>query len=197
MQTQQTPWTSDPKHRLLCLVADMGFCCLVFVTSTNIFFNLDFFEGVEEPIPWEYWGPSNTRLFEYPPERPWRIGVSGNRVLHSFFEVGKTAEIKLRMLDFSQLAVERRQGLGRVVKQPSTIVISESGVIQNLTTSLPYVEVTTERTFGYGELQTIWIDRDRIILFKKQFSRVCCPNFFEQVRCIHFVQFQRLEVMEV
>jgi hypothetical protein len=101
------------------------------------------------------------------------------------------------MLDFSQLAVERRQGLGRVVKQPSTVEILESGVIQNLTTSLPYVEVTTQRTFGYGELQTIWIDHDRIILLKKNLARVCCSNFFEQVRCIHFVQFQQLEIIEI
>ncbi|KAG0700144.1 hypothetical protein DFH29DRAFT_1001408 [Suillus ampliporus] len=69
-------------------------------------------------------------------------------------------------MDFSPLAVERRQGLGRVAKEPSTIKITEfwlskKGVAESLTTSLPYVEVVSDRTIGNNR---IWVDKDRIYL---------------------------------
>lgn len=69
------------------------------------------------------------------------------------------------MMDFSPLAVERRQGLGLVVvKKPSTIEINEFG--KTLTTSLPYVEVLSDRVFDAIELIGMWVDTDRIYLAK-------------------------------
>lgn len=70
---------------------------------------------------------------------------------------------RLHMMDFSPLAVARRQGLGRVVKDPSTIQFTAS---DNLVTSLPYVEVVSERTYSYDDavLLEIWVDNDRIVL---------------------------------
>jgi hypothetical protein len=73
------------------------------------------------------------------------------------------------MMDFSPLAVERRQSLGRVVKEPSTVEMTESG--DKLTTSLPYVEVVSDRSFRIGELRGMWIDRDKIILRTVNLSR--------------------------
>lgn len=75
------------------------------------------------------------------------------------------------MMDFSLLAVERRQGLGRVVKEPSTIEITESRsgetLAESLTTSLPYVEVVLDpdRTFGFRGFEKIWIDKDRVCFY--------------------------------
>lgn len=70
----------------------------------------------------------------------------------------------LHMMDFSPLAVERRQGLGIVVREPSTIEIPE--LEETLTTSLPYVEVVSDRIFGVDQVMDIWVDKDRIYLPK-------------------------------
>ncbi|KAG1860346.1 hypothetical protein F4604DRAFT_1790737 [Suillus subluteus] len=157
MQARQTMHTPNPTNQLLCLIASD----LVFVISTRIFFDLDGI-AVATPIPWNHWGPSNTRVLEHPNPSRYKIHVRRNRVLQSF-DAG-SRQCALRMIDFSPLAVTNRRGLGRVVKEPSTIDIAESfgnsGV--SLTTSLPYVEVVSDRRFD--ELQNIWLERDRIYL---------------------------------
>ncbi|KAG0695303.1 hypothetical protein DFH29DRAFT_274252 [Suillus ampliporus] len=149
MQAQRTMCTSDPKNRILSLVTQIQSAppnSFTFVISTRIFFDLQV--GVSDGMatvpsrPWECWGPLNARIF--PHHWRCRIGVSGNRVLQAFPAMGATADDEdsthymLHMMDFSPLAVERRQGLGIVVTEPSTIEITESG--EKLTTSLPYVE---------------------------------------------------------
>lgn len=68
------------------------------------------------------------------------------------------------MMDFSPLAVERRQGLGRVVREPSATEIHKQG--KTLITSLPYVEVVSDIVFDSVELIGMWVDRDRIYLAK-------------------------------
>jgi len=176
---QPEVWTSDPENRLLSLI--MTPQNLVFIISTRIFFDLGLFRkrlaGVS--IDWWEWGPSNTRVFQH----DWRhrIGVSGNRVLRSFPVLDgaipedvmaedsiRNSKYRLHMMDFSPSAVERRQGLGRVVTEPSSIKIIEedSDDISTLTTFLPYVEVVSDRTFGRPELVEIWVDKDRIYLPK-------------------------------
>ncbi|KAG1744840.1 hypothetical protein EDB19DRAFT_2023803 [Suillus lakei] len=175
MQAQRTMWTSDPKNRLLCFVTHIQSAApnpFTFIISTRIFFDLrvGVFEGMAT-IPWECWGPLNTRIFPHDPQC--RVGLSGNRVLHTFPATGATAgdedplgdtNHKLHMMDFSPLAFERRKGLGKVVTEPSTIDVFESA--ENLTTSLPYVVVVFDRTFGVEELTDIWVDQDRIYLPK-------------------------------
>ncbi|KAG1778874.1 hypothetical protein EV702DRAFT_1092775 [Suillus placidus] len=174
-QVHRTMWTSDPKNRLVSLVA-----CIrseapnsfTFVISTRIFFNLQVgvFGGMAT-IPWECWGPLNSRIF--PHDSQCRVGISGNRVLHTFPATGATAgdedpshdtNYKLYMIDFSPLAVQRRQGLGTVVTEPSTIELTES--VGKLTTFLPYVAVVFDRTFGADQLMDILVDEDRIYLCK-------------------------------
>jgi hypothetical protein len=172
MQAQRTMWTSDPKNRILSLITRTRDATdsFTFIISTRIFFDSQagVFDGMAE-IPWECWGPLNARVFVH----SWRcrVGVSGNRVLQAFPVTDTAAEdylddidYKLHMMDFSPLAVERRQGLGKVVTEPSTIEITESE--ETLTTSLPYVEVVSDRIFGASQVTDIWVDKDRIYLPK-------------------------------
>jgi hypothetical protein len=58
-------------------------------------------------------------------------------------------------MDFSPLAVQRQQGLGKVVSEPSTIDITESA--EKLTTFLSYVVVVFvfDRTFDADQLMDI------------------------------------------
>lgn len=163
---QRTMWTSDPEHQILSVVTFSP--SLIFIISTRIFFDLNLFEGMLEAIPWNKWGPLNARVFQTPSRR--NISVGGNRVLLAFAPDDTTGiwyiprKYKLCVMDFSPLAVERRQGQGRVVKEPSTIEITESRTRESLTTSLPYVEVVLDqdRLFGHRGFEGIWIDRDRI-----------------------------------
>ncbi|KAG2356894.1 hypothetical protein BDR07DRAFT_416010 [Suillus spraguei] len=116
---QQTMYTPDANHRLICLIA--SFPTRVFIISTRVFFNIDG-TAAATPIPWNHWGPSNARIFEH--HYSCKVHVSGNRVLQAF-PVDASAlnlnEHVLHMMDFSPLAAMNRRGLGRVVKETSTI----------------------------------------------------------------------------
>jgi hypothetical protein len=166
-QALQVTWISDPEHRLLALETRSS--DLYFVISTRIFFEPDFVdsEGPAATIPWRSWGPSNTRVF--PHEFSCRLGVSGSRAVHAFAaddtEVNDrgdsiATEYRLHLMDFSPSAVKRhhQQGLGRIVNEPSTV--------ENITTSMPYVEVVSDRTFSNGEFIETWLDRDKLYLLK-------------------------------
>ncbi|KAG2133263.1 uncharacterized protein EDB93DRAFT_888444 [Suillus bovinus] len=168
-QPQTVTHTSDPTHQLLCLNASYNTATVVFIISTTIFFELDEVAATM-PKPWRCWGPLNTRIFWY--RYQCQVHVSGNRVLQAIM-VDKPntnpVEYKVRLMDFSPMAVTNRQGLGCVVKEPSTIEMSpfmESTTEDNfrITTSLPYVEVVSDRKIGVHELQGIWLDKDRIYL---------------------------------
>ncbi|KAG1751113.1 hypothetical protein EDB19DRAFT_1274362 [Suillus lakei] len=180
MQAQQMMWISDPKQQLLILSLDSSRATFVFIISTRIFFDPGFSEGLATEIPWTDWGPSNSRAFRKPFQ--YRLGVSGNRVL-TMEEDGSphAPEFRFHVMDFSPLAVERRQGLGRAVKEPSTIEITDSLESPNsmekmtLTTNLPYVEVVLDRTFS-DPFDRMWIDMDKIYLYA-----VCAPHCFHHV----------------
>ncbi|KAG2125477.1 hypothetical protein DEU56DRAFT_568083 [Suillus clintonianus] len=192
MEGQQTMYTSDPTHRILCLVACYPHT-QVFIVTTSIFFDLDK-TAAETPIPWNRWGPSNTRVFE--PRHQCKVQVSGTRVLMTFPFGMRHAEYVLHVMDFSPLAVTNRRGLGRVVNEPSTIVTSDitgrSG--DNLTTSLPYVDVILNGRFGSvdSQLHKVWIDKDRIYLFKIDVGHVMAGSTLGLV-----VQSTRLDVIDV
>lgn len=168
LHAQRTMWTSDPKNRLLGFTAQIqndASNSFTFVISTRIFFDLQV--GRMATIPWECWGPLNSRIFPHDPQCD--FDVCGNRVLHTFPATsGKDSSqdmgYKLHLMDFSPLAVERRQGLGKVVSEPSTIDITESA--EKLTTFLPYVVVEFDRTFDADQLIDIWFEGDRIYLPK-------------------------------
>lgn len=113
-------------------------------------------------------GSSKCSCFGAQPVAKQGCTVSGNRVLQAFPAADATTEdhtddvgYRLHMMDFSPLAVERRQGLGRVVTEPSTIITKST---ETSTTSLPYVEVVSDRIFGADQLMNIWVDKDRVYL---------------------------------
>ncbi|KAG1726492.1 hypothetical protein EDD22DRAFT_974223 [Suillus occidentalis] len=172
-QAQQTMYSSDPQNRLLCILAEATH---VYIISTRIFFNLDG-RAAAIPVPWECWGPSNTRIFAH--WDAYRVHVFGNRVLRAT-PIGTSAsslltKFALHMMDFSPLAVTNRRDLGRVVKEPSTIVMHLDDLIdrpaESVTTSLSYVEVMlNNKWFGSNdsELVDLWVDKDRIYLLKRK-----------------------------
>ncbi|KAG1905280.1 uncharacterized protein F5891DRAFT_976237 [Suillus fuscotomentosus] len=171
LQAQQAMYISDLKNQLLCITTGG---CRTFIISTRIFFNL---EGIAAaaPVPWEHWGPLNTRIFEFSCEL--KVHVSGNRVLQALVSTSASGDVEytLHVLDFSPLAVTNRRGLGRVVKEPSTIPEFNKWTgrpAKSLITSLPYVEVILDRRFGSAEseLADVWVDKDRIYLLNTKFD---------------------------
>jgi len=173
IQAPQLTWISNTEHRLLSLVT--WYSDLYFVISTRIFFEPDFVDSEGTTIiPWELWGPSNARAF--PNQFSCKLAVSGSRALYAFAAAGTKVddmtEYRLHLMDFSPLAVKRhhQQGLGRMVNEPSTVEHIET--MECITTSMPYVEVVSGRTFSYGELIEMWLDRDRLYLLKDRFNIV-------------------------
>ncbi|KAG1729777.1 hypothetical protein EDB19DRAFT_105390 [Suillus lakei] len=160
-EVHHTMYTSDPKQRILCLASAMYTQLLI--VSVRVFFDLDG-TAASSPIPWERWGPANTRIFQHTCEST--VQVSGNRVLRALPDVtsvGDPREYILYMMDFSSLAVTNSRGLGRVVKE-SSVDFPEGEYGGNLTTSLPYVEVVSDRRISIKALTDIWFDNDRIYL---------------------------------
>ncbi|KAG1819889.1 hypothetical protein EV424DRAFT_1644674 [Suillus variegatus] len=173
-QTQaQSVYTSDPKHRLLCVYSLAGVRKIFFI-STKIFFDIDQ-AAATTPIPWKHWGPGHVHILKDEAEDQTKIHVCGNRVLLVDRMTSKKRAYKLRMMDFSPLAVTNRRGLGRVVKERSTTTIVHSGpnskwhdksgssiahLRWTIETSMPYVEVVSNRKIaGGGWLQDAWMDR--------------------------------------
>jgi hypothetical protein len=75
-------------------------------------------------------------------------------------------------MDFSPLAVTNRRGLGRVVKETSTINFTgKFAESLTISTSLPYVEVVSDRKFSFDKLKAMWIDKDRIYLLNTNWMR--------------------------
>ncbi|KAG2073768.1 hypothetical protein BDR04DRAFT_1141054 [Suillus decipiens] len=166
VQSNKSMHSSDPNHRLLCITTEAN---RVYIISTRIFFD---FEGMtaETPISWNDWGPLNARIFQHPYEC--KIHVGGNRILQAF-PIGThmtfpdfPKEYELHMMDFSPIAAKNRRGLGRVVKEPSTIDITEYYELcrRSLTTSLPYVEVVSDRKMRAIDLEDIWLDKDNVYM---------------------------------
>ncbi|KAG2367589.1 hypothetical protein BDR07DRAFT_1393007 [Suillus spraguei] len=169
-------WISDPKHRLLSLATWNS--DLYFVISTRVFFEPDLVDSERiVEVPWQSWGPSNARVFTH--RFSCRLGVRGSRALYAFpaagTEVGDNSiatEYRLHLMDFSPLAVKRhhQQGLGTIMNKPSTVEPIQTE--ERITTSMPYVEVVSDRVFTYGEFTKMWFDRDRLYLLKDHFGIV-------------------------
>jgi hypothetical protein len=111
------------------------------------------------PIPWEAWGPQNTRWFE----RDEKHSLHGQRAVdavpcehESDGEDEASKRWRLRVRDFNPHAV-RRSAQGqiekgwkcRAVTTPSTIstTFTEGAYKKDIISSLPYTEVISEETF--------------------------------------------------
>ncbi|KAG1786079.1 uncharacterized protein HD556DRAFT_1417334 [Suillus plorans] len=179
LRTQaQSMYTSDPEHRLLCLTSwiDKRTICLI---STKIFFDIDEVTAIT-PIPWNHWGPGHIRVVEQKAAHVSITHVSGNRVLLADKMMSERHEYyKLRMMDFSPLAVTNRRGLGRVVKERSTVTVAvqrgpnsewddeSKYYYSTVETALPYVEVLVSDRKISGLLHDVWMDGDRIYLLDR------------------------------
>jgi len=174
MQAQSTMYTSDPTHQLICLFEpSFRDNTQAFIISTRIFFDLHGMAAAT-PIPWQHWGPSNTRVFLHY-DRPY-IHINGNRVLQALPDDAREGNGRfiLHLMDFSPLAVTNRRGLGRVVKKPSKTYIGTHGFGKSLTTSLPYVHVVlSDRKLDSldPELMGIWMDMDRIYMLNRDLDQ--------------------------
>ncbi|KAG1795314.1 uncharacterized protein HD556DRAFT_378037 [Suillus plorans] len=192
MQAQSTMYTSDPTHQLICLFEPAARDnTQVFIISTRIFFDLHGMAAAT-PIPWQHWGPSNTRVFRQHDRH--YIHINGNRVLQALPDDTQEGNGRsmLHLMDFSPLAVTNRRGLGRMVKKPSKTYIGTDKFGKSLTTSLPYVHVVlSDRKLDSldSELMGIWMDMDRIYMLN--------PDLDRPLGTHDFPTWAKLEVIDV
>jgi hypothetical protein len=125
----------------------------------------------DEPIPWEVWGPHNTRWFSEDISIDWQHALHGYRTV----EIVDPPETdlsppKLRLRDFNPYALARMAELGdvcegwhgRVVRQPS-IIPARDAFVQDIVSHLPYCEIISEETF---DVTDVMMDDGRILLLK-------------------------------
>jgi hypothetical protein len=137
-----------------------------FFVKVSTFLKPSFPSTLQTPVPWEAWGPPNTRWFQLDRQafcRPHRQTLHGQRAADTVpcevlgeCESGNNnvrKEQRLRVRDFNPNAV-RRSALGQMEKgwkcqavtAPST-TFTEGAYEENIISSLPYTEVISEETF--------------------------------------------------
>jgi hypothetical protein len=163
-------------------------------SGPNIISSFDFFVNVstflkspfpypsQTPVPWEAWGPQNTRWFQVDRQaiyRPHHQTLHGQRAIDAVpcevlgeYESGNNnvrKEQRLRVRDFNPNAV-RRSARGqmekgwkcRAVTAPST-TFTEVAYEENIISSLPYTEVISEETFYIAD---VMIGGSQLLLLK-------------------------------
>jgi hypothetical protein len=134
-----------------------------FFVNVRTFLKSSFPSSLQSPIPWEAWGPQNTRWF------PGDDGHSlhGQRAVDTVTGVGNKRRLRVR--DFNPSAVWRSaQGQMekgwkcRAVTTPSTM-LTEGAYEKDVVSSLPYTEVVSEETF---RTDTVLMDGSRLLLFE-------------------------------
>lgn len=120
-------------------------------------------------IPWQVWGPSSTRWNDAnETDTAWSAAVAGQRQI----VISRDRPRHIRVRNYNRLAVRREhnalsagrsdQGRRRVVVEESTT--AHQGCFQNdIQSSLPYVEVSSEGTFDYDG---VLMDEEHIIGLK-------------------------------
>jgi hypothetical protein len=147
----------------VCLTdRNIGFDYFDFFVNVSTFLKSSFPYPSQTPVPWEAWGPQNTRWFQRYDGQANHKALHGQRTAEAVpcevlgeYESGDDnmrKERRLRVRDFNPNAV-RHSALGQVEKgwkcqavtTPSTI-FSEA-YEENIISSLPYTEVTSQETF--------------------------------------------------
>jgi hypothetical protein len=139
-----------------------GFDYFDFFVNVSTFLKSYFPYPSQTPVPWEAWGPQNTRWFQKYDGQACHKALHGQRTAEAVpcevlgeYESGDNnmrKERRLRVRDFNPNAV-RRSALGqmekgwkcRAVTAPSTT--STEAYKENIISSLPYTEVISEETF--------------------------------------------------
>ena len=135
-----------------------------FFVNVSTFLKSPFPYPSQTPVPWEVWGPQNTRWFQmYDGQVLRQTTLHGQRAADAVLckvlgESGKDREKRLRVRDFNPIAVRRsahaqmKKGWKcRAVTTPST-TFTEGFYEKNIISSLPYTEVISEETFSTHEV---------------------------------------------
>jgi len=139
---------------------------------------LDFMASAkpDEPIPWEIWGPHNTRWFSENISTDWQHALHGYRTIEivdpppSDTANPQLSRPKLRVRDFNPYALARMKAVGddcegqrgRIVLEPSTIP-AQNAFAHDVVSHLPYREIVSEETF---DVTDVMMDDGRILLLK-------------------------------
>jgi len=158
-------WTTIPADRVICL--ETYYPRSIFVISARPFF-MDipskWFDATSVyglTIPWSSWGPQNSRCFlQSVDSRFSPFGVGGSRVVWSV--IGQSW--RMNMTDFNPSAVAR--GVGKVVREPTTIPASMYGFTQDVTTYLPYTEAVDNHARPFC-LYGVLVDEERILILTR------------------------------
>jgi len=128
----------------------------------------------DDPIPWEIWGPHNTRWFSGN-ITDWQHSLHGHRTVEIVdpLPTPDTASVpfphrKLRVRDFNPYALSRTNEhgngwRGRVVREPS-IILAQDAFNQDVVSHLPYREIISKETF---DVTDVMMDDGRILLLKR------------------------------
>ena len=113
-------------------------------------------------VPWSSWGPQNSRCFS---QEILGYGVGGSRVIWAVLVSGSRSDepqFQLHMTDFNPSAVAR--GIGKVVREPTTLKTPDPMYMQDVTTYLPYVEMVNDRIFNV-RVCSIILNEESMLLF--------------------------------
>lgn len=136
----------------------------------------------DAPIPWEAWGPQNTRWFAEPINTDWQHSLYGYRTVEALpprepeTDANPVPKCNLRIRDFNPYGLARMQEVdgyggggsgsecwrGRVVREPSTISGQEA-FAYDVVSHLPYCEIVSKEAF---EITDVMMDDCRILLLK-------------------------------
>lgn len=133
---------------------------------------------LEEPIPWEIWGPQHTRWFTERINTDWQHSIYGYRTVEAMVPqepeviTSPAAKRKLRVRDFNPYALalmelplpytESEGWRGRVVREPSKICAKET-FAEDVVSQLPYREIISEDAF---DVTDVMMDDCRILLLQ-------------------------------
>lgn len=173
-QSRRLPFVSDPIATVLCFT--LGFRQVVgsfdYLRSVSFWVRRSSLcefatRGGNRKYPWDTWGPSVTRWadWEHGGLAPCRPGGSRGALFPLLIEVGTGNPIVIR--DFHPERVRRALALSSLKDGGRLKVVTESSKIEkgdeflnDIVSSLPYCEATSEKRYGYHE---ILIDDERIV----------------------------------
>jgi hypothetical protein len=157
----------------------MGYLRFDFFVHVSTFLNLSFPYPPQTPVPWEIWGPQNTRWFQRYSGQAKHQSLHGQRAADAVpckvlgeYESGDNElreRWRLRVRDFNPNAV-RRSAHGQVEKgwkcqavtTPST-TFTKGVYEKDIISSLPYTEVISEETF-YTDTDDVMIGGSQLLV---------------------------------
>ncbi|KAG1873953.1 hypothetical protein F4604DRAFT_1766107 [Suillus subluteus] len=164
-------WTTNPADRVISVTS--VFVSSICIISSHIFFMdipstwFDLTSQDGRLVTWSSWGPQNCRLL--PKERfcsEFFFGVGGSRVIWASPIAGRTDSLlRLHMADFNPSAVAR--GIGKVIREPTISAPVPLWPDTQVTTYLPFVEVSYDRTFN-TPVWDITLDEETMVVFTRR-----------------------------